>query len=364
MPSDSALRRALQPAFDLAASQVERDVVPFAILGTGNREGTVRIEAFGSPGGAPIGTDTVSLIASITKPITAISVVQLVEDGTIGLDEPISRWAPDLVNPSWSPITPWHVLTHTSGIDEVDLEAILGHGEGRDDLLRHQRSKGQRTPPGTEYRYVSITFDLLVEALARHTGEPYETALRRRVLDPLGMVATSFYPEADEALAGRIAPVVMTLPDGSRVRDDAILAAYARLHLAGGGLWSSAPDLLRLGRAMLRDGELDGARILAPATIRLMTREVTVPRDSRVPGLGANEDPLRADHYALGWGRPGVASIASSSAFGHGGASGTRLWIDPELDLVLVYISGCWGLPREPIDAVEAAVYAGISALA
>ncbi len=90
---------------------------------------------------------------------------------------------------------------------------------------------------------------------------------------------------------------------------------------------------------MLRDGELDGARVLSRPFVRLMTREVTVG------GLGAHEDPLVAHHYALGWGKPGVASPASPASFGHGGASGTRLWVDPEHDLVFAYLSGSWGLP-------------------
>src|SRR5690242_949896 len=194
MPTDSTLRRALQPAFDIAGRQAERGQVPFVILGVANREGVVRLEAFEAPGGERIGTDAVCLLASITKPLTAISVLQLVEDGTITLEEPIGSWAPDLVNPGWAPVTAWHVLSHTTGIDDVDLESILMHGQGRDDLLRHLRAKSQGDPPGSRYHYVSFTFDLLVEALALHTGEPYEAALRRRVLEPLGMRSTTFDP--------------------------------------------------------------------------------------------------------------------------------------------------------------------------
>ena len=123
-----------------------------------------------------------------------------------------------------------------------------------------------------------------------------------------------------------------------------LLGGYIGLRMAGGGLWSSAADLLRFGRAMLGGGELDGARVLAPAFVDLMTREVTVD------GLGATPDRLTDEHYAIGWGKPGAASPASPSAFGHGGMSGTRLWIDPAHDLVFVYLTGVWGLPTAPID--------------
>ena len=107
--------------------------------------------------------------------------------------------------------------------------------------------------------------------------------------------------------------------------------------MAGGGLWSTAADVLRFGRAMLRGGELDGGRVLSPAFVDLMTREVTVD------GLGAAEDVQRAEHYAIGWGKPGIASPASASSFGHGGATGTRLWIDPAHDLVFLYLTGVVG---------------------
>jgi CubicO group peptidase (beta-lactamase class C family) len=362
-PTDSARRRALQPAFDLARAQVDSGTVPFAILGVAGADGVVRVEAYGAPGGRRIGTDAVCQLASITKSITAVGVLQLVEDGTITLEQPINGWAPELVNDAWAPVTAWHVLTHTTGIDEVDLESILRHRQGRDDLLRHLRTKGQVAPPGSRFHYVSFTFDLLVEALARRTGEPYETGLRRRVLEPLGMAATTFDPAA-AGLDARVAPLLLALPDGTFMDDPDLVAAYASLHLAGGGLWSSAEDLLRLGRAMLRGGELDGTRVLSPVFVDLMTREVTVPGTSRVAGLGANEDPLRADHYALGWGKPGVASLGSPAAFGHGGVSGTRLWIDPAYDLAYVYLSGAWGMSREPIDVVEATIYAALSSIA
>ncbi len=112
--------------------------------------------------------------------------------------------------------------------------------------------------------------------------------------------------------------------------------------------------MLRFGRAILRRGELDGVRVLSPAFVDLMTREVTVH------GLGAATDALRAEHYALGWNRPGIASPRSPASFGHGGATGTRLWVDPAHDLVFVYLSGVWEMAHTPINAVHDAVYAAL----
>jgi len=166
------------------------------------------------------------------------------------------------------------------------------------------------------------------------------------------MADTTFDPTP--ASADRMAPVAVDLPSLAGVDGGALIAGYTGLRLAGGGLWSTASDVLRFGRAMLRAGELDGARVLSPAFVDLMTREVTVG------GLGAAEDVLRGEHYALGWGRPGPASPASARAFGHGGATGTRLWIDPAHDLVFVYLTGVWELEPMPINAVLNAVYAGL----
>ena len=359
--SQAERRRALQPAFDLARSQVERGVAPFVILGVAGADGVTRLEAVSSPDAPRVGSDAVCLLASITKPIVATAVLQQVEAGRVELAGHVGAWAPELVNPDWAPVTPWHLLSHTSGIDDVDLEDIMRGGGGRADLLDRVSQAGQVTRPGTTYHYASVPYDLLAEAVARRTGEPFETLLRRTLLDPLGMSSTTFDPRPDPALAPRMAPIVVGGLEGHPIeRDPALVGAYTDLHLCGGGLWSSAGDLLRFGRAMLRGGELDGVRVLSPAMIALMTREITAPIGSP-GGIGWTPDPLAADHYALGWGTPRADTIASPRAFGHGGVSGTRLWIDPAYDLVYVYLTAWWGYPTAPIDAVQSAIYAAVS---
>src|SRR5262245_65984234 len=105
---------------------------------------------------------------------------------------------------------------------------------------------------------------------------------------------------------------------------------------------------------MLRGGELDGERVLGPRHVALMTREVTVD------GLGRTGDALMDDHYAMAWGKRRPAQAASPEGFGHGGVSGTRLWVDPAEDLVFVYLSGVWGGLEELIDDVQHAVYAAL----
>jgi len=348
---------ALDHAFEVGARRARSGELPFVILGVANAAGTIRREAVTAPGtGRRIGTDAVCLLASITKPIVGAAALRLVADGTLGLRTPLADWIPELASDGRRTITAWHVLTHTTGLDEGSLESLIRAGIDRDGLLERTLAQPLAAAPGSRFKYVTFTFELLALAMERASGQPLPEILERTVLGPLGMADTVFEPRPERT--DRMAPVMIGEWDGTRLagsEDPAIAAAmrdgYTALRLAGGGMWSTAGDLLRLGRAMLRGGELDGERILAPAFVDLATREVTVD------GLGRSEDRLLDEHYALGWGKPGPAHPASARAFGHGGASGTRLWIDPAHDLVVVYLSSSWGMPGSVIDETVFAVY-------
>jgi len=360
MPHHALDPIALDRAFDVAARRVHDGTIPFVILGVANAAGTVRLEAFSPPDGARIGSDAVCLLASITKPIVATATMRLAQDGRFGLGFPLSTWLPELRTADGrETITAWHVMTHTTGLEDEPLEDLLRRGIDRAGLLARTFAQPLSTPPGSRFHYATFTWDLLAVALERALDRPLETILRETLFEPLGMADTGFEP--GHARAARVAPVTIGEWDGTRLTgtEDPMVAAAMRerftsLRLAGGGLWSTASDLVRLGRAMVRGGELDGSRILAPAFWRLATREVTIDR------LGATVDRLEGEHYAIGWGKPGPTSPASPTAFGHGGASGTRLFVDPEHDLVVVYLTGSWGLPSVVMDETIGAVYAAV----
>ena len=345
-------RRALDAAFDIAASQVADATVPFVTIGVADVHGVVRLESFGPRAGTRLGVNAVCLLASVAKPIVTTAILREVEAGRVDLTAPLAASLPELERPDIQAFSAWHVLTHTSGFGDVDIEGLLLEGGDRAELLRRALAMPQETAPGSAFRYASTTFDVLAEALERRLGRPLEAVVRSNVLEPLGLADTAFTPVPAPGRAP--APVRVDLPGLAGVPASALLEGYTRLRLTGGGLWSTAGDLLRFGRAILGAGELDGARVLSPAFVDLMTREVTVG------GLGAATDVLRAEHYAVGWGKPGVASPASPGSFGHGGATGTRLWIDPAHDLVFVYLSGVWEMAHAPIDAVQGAVYAAL----
>ena len=201
--------------------------------------------------------------------------------------------------------------------------------------------------PGTRFRYCSDSFYLLAEAIVRLTGMSFPTALRRRLLEPLGMDGTTFdvRPERARAIA------VQGIPMGNIVVRELILRFLAGAALPGGGLFGTAEDLLRFGRAMLPRRGQDGPRVLSQARIDEMLREQT----AGIPELrddGTTGDP----HYALGWRKrslrsagmdgaafdPALVIPASPGTVTHGGASGTRLWVDPERDLVFVFLTNVW----------------------
>ena len=346
----------LDPAYAVAARHVASGALPFAIVSVANRDGVVREDATGERNGDRIGTNAFCLLASITKPIVATAVLCLAQQGRFSLTAPISRWLPELDAAGIRPFTAWHVLTHTSGLPDIDLVTLLASGGGRDELRRLTIAAGQSTPPGDAFRYATFTFDLLTDAIARALDTPFETLLRETVLEPLGMTDTGF----DLPPAGpRRAPVVYgdlpgSLPRLPGVSDEHAVAAFSSVRLSGGGLWSTVRDVSRFGRAFLRGGELDGVRILGRPLVELMTREVTLN------GLGATGDRLTDEHYAIGWGKPGPTSAGSASAFGHGGVTGTRLWVDPAYDLVFVFLSGTWAGADPLMDDVQLAVYGAL----
>jgi CubicO group peptidase (beta-lactamase class C family) len=350
---------ALDPAFALAHRQVDDGAAPFTILAVATSAGLVRAEAVPGPRAPRVTVNAVCLLASITKSVVALGVMQLVADGRLRLADEIDRHIPEFSRPGKLRVTAWHLLSHTSGLPDFDLAEIAASRPDHDAMVRRACEAQLAFAPGTRFEYCSLSFDLLAELITRIAGEPYPAYLRRRILDPLGMTSTTFDPF--DGLIAQIAPVLSSgvpgaiEPEVPREQRLAELRHFVSMALPGGGLWSSAADLVRLGRAMLRGGELDGARILPPAYVALMTREQTVG------GLGAADDPVRSSHHALGWAKPDPRTEpASPASYGHSGATGTRLWIDPVHDLVVVYLSGAQGFPLRLVDQAVQAVYAAL----
>ncbi len=350
---------AFDRAFDVAARNVADGTAPFVILAVADADGLVRAEAFPGPAAPSVDVDAVCLLASITKPVVATAIMHLVADGQLALTDSVDQYLPGFAAPGKPKVTIWHLLTHTSGIPDTDILGLLSERVGRDELVRRALTARLRFAPGSRFEYATASFDILGAIIEVVAGEPCPDFLRHAIFEPLGMVDATFDPW--DAVGPRVAPIAaMVDPERSaewRLLDlsDDDRRAFSAMALPGAGLFGTAADLVRFGRAMLRGGELDGARVLAPAFVELMTREQTTG------ALGAAADPLLEEHYGLGWGTASHRdSPAYAAAFGHGGATGTRLWIDPGHDLVFVHLSGAWGYPSRSVDVVQNAVYAAL----
>ena len=346
--------RRLDRAFGHVADQVASGRIAFASLAVGRAAGTIRAATFVA-GVADPGPRR-SPIASITKPITATAVLTLVEDGLLVLTEPIATYLPEFNPPatdaasSGDAVTVWHVLTHTSGLRDADDDELTSAPLTNERLLDLLASRALRFRPGSAYAYTSDSFVILATLVERLTGQRFPDYLRRRILDPLGMSATTFDPSDPGppavAIEGQLGPAGLD-------RDE-VARTFVALEMPGGGLWSTVDDLIRFGRAILASGSLDGRRVLGTPFVRLMTRTHT----DGVLELDSGRDPA----YGLGWGRfgRGRGLPAGPDAVGHTGATGSMLVVDPDHDLVVVYLRNVWGAPMTAAEETVNAVYAAL----
>ncbi|MBN2507589.1 MAG: beta-lactamase family protein [Verrucomicrobia bacterium] len=274
----------------------------------------------------PMTGDTVFDVASLTKVLaTTPAVLRLVERGQVRIDDPLRRHLPEFEGDGRDAVTVRHLLTHTSGL----LTGISGVPfSGYTGAIARALQKNPRVSPGSECRYCDANFILLGELVRRLSGQPLDTFVAAEFYRPLGMRDTGFRPPAE--LRPRIAPTTRTA-DGflrGRVHDP----TTRRMGGVSGhaGVFSTAPDLARFARALLDEGELDGARVLRPESVRAMTRVQTPDNLVARRGLGWDIDS--------GYSRPRGRRFPLGS-YGHTGFTGVYLWIDPFSRTFVVFLS-------------------------
>jgi uncharacterized protein YbbC (DUF1343 family)/CubicO group peptidase (beta-lactamase class C family) len=264
-------------------------------------------------------------LASLTKPLApATSIMVLVDRGLIGLDEPVFRYLPEFWMREKRVITVRQLLTHVSGLPAETIYEDYKHG--RVDALRRLANTALITTPGSRFIYSDIGFLILEDVVTRVSGKDIGTFAVDNIYRPLGMVDTGYLPAP--ALRPRIAP--------TEYRDGSIIAGDVhdpRAHLLGGmaghaGLFSTANDLVRYAQMILGEGELGGVRVFSPETVRAMMAPHDVPGGVRALGWDMQT------HFSVNKG-----DTLSRRAIGHGGYTGTCLWIDPELDLFVLFLS-------------------------
>ena len=334
----------LQPAYDLLQDLVARGELPTGLLAVAGARDTPRCEAYG-PGGA-IPTDGIYWIASITKPVIATAIMQLVERGRLLIEDPVARHVPEFAVNGKEGVTLWHLLTHTSGLSD-DLWNGTASPTTPELDLQGACAAPLRFPPGSRHQYSNPGFRVLGEVVRRASGQPHPDYLRREVFEPTGMAETTFRPDLSDPRLVMV-PDMMSMPGG--------VEGFIALETPSGGLFSTAADLVAFGQAFLNQNRGRNGRLLSPAAIRVMTRLHT----QGICSYG-NGQPV-PQYYGLSWEKaaPHEARLLSPSGFGHGGMAGTYLWIDPDADLVVVFLTNRINWDRRGRKAVLNAVMAAL----
>ncbi|MBI3207716.1 MAG: beta-lactamase family protein [Candidatus Solibacter usitatus] len=292
-------------------------------------------------------TDTIFEVMSMTKPVTAVGIQMLVEDGLIALNDPVEKYLPEfrgqmrisskekdqlvLRRPS-RPITIRDLLTHTSGMPEYPPEGMGGVNfyYAMNRTLAEAVSIFSQLPlefePGTKWSYSNTGIAALGRIIEAVSGKPYETFLADRVFAPLAMKDSFFFPPKEKV--DRIASVY-EMKDGKLQNvGPGILRKGAKYSMPEGGLYATARDMAAFYQMMLNGGAYNGKRLLSKYSVEAMTTVHTA-------GTGVN--------WGLGWsvtrGANSTLTLLSEGTFSHGGAFGTYGWVDPVRQVIGVFMT-------------------------
>ncbi len=328
------------PIAPLVEAAIARHELPGAVVLVGRGDAIVYRQAFGQravlPSPEAMTEDTIFDLASLTKVVaTTTSVMKLIEEGRIRLNDPVAQFIPEFGRYGKGAITIRHLLTHTSGL-RPDLELEIEF-RGTDEAVRRAIEEIPTAPPGERFVYSDINFFLLGDIVRRVSGERLDRYAKAQIFDPLGMTETSFLPP--DAWRARIAPTERCAPlawpcasEAPFLRGVVHDPTSRRMDGVAGhaGLFSTAADLSRFCRMLLAGGRLGAARILSPATVARMTSPSTPAEMRAVRGLGWDIDSSfssnRGELFPIG-------------SFGHTGFTGTSLWLDPGSKSYVIFLS-------------------------
>lgn len=277
------------------------------------------------PSVEPMTLDTVFDMASLTKPIvTATSIMQLVEAGKVDLDAPVVTYLPEFRGHDKEKVTIKQLLIHTSGLTPDN--ALSDYENGWPGAYEKICNLKLLSEPGQRFRYSDVGFILLGEVVARVSKMPLDQYAAAHLFKPLGMHETGYNP--NETLAQR--SVTTTEVNGEWLRGTVHdpRARYCDGVAGHAGLFSTADDLMLYAQALLDARNAGPQHPLKPQTLAVMTKSYDAAGNLR--GLGWDKQ----SGYSSNRGKS-----MSTSAYGHGGFTGTAMWIDPELDLVVIFLS-------------------------
>ena len=338
-----------------------------ALVAHGDRIEVAAVGSVDLAGTAPMARDSIFRIASLTKPIVAAAVLMLVDDGRIGLDEPVARWLPELaeprvvrtpaapvddVVPAARPVTVADLLTFRAGYGFPADFSLPAVGPLFSELKQGPPQPQQVAPPdewmatlsripmlyqpGEAWLYNTCS-DIQGVLIARVAGQPLPQFLAERLFEPLGMVDTGFAVPAGRR--DRFTSYYRTDPAGGLTLADPPAGQWSSVPpfpSGGGGLVSTADDWYRFGRMLLAGGTVQGRRLLAPDSVRRMTTDHLTP---------AQRDASRLFLEGQGWGYGGCVDVADidpwnvAGRYGWVGGSGTAAHVIPFTGTVTVLLS-------------------------
>jgi CubicO group peptidase (beta-lactamase class C family) len=323
----------------------------------------------------PMQRDTIFRIYSMSKPITSVAVMMLYEQGLLQLDDPVHKFIPAWKNlrvlvsgnyptfvtaPVERPMTIRDLLSHTSGLtygfmERTNVDAAyrkLGvadrsrPGYTLQDMIDTLAELPLEFSPGTRWNY-SVSTDVLGYLVEVISGQPFDEYLRDHILQPLGMVDTSFTIAAEQL--PRFACNYLRQADGRLQLADAPETSQYRqgsFCSGGGGLVSSVGDYFRFTTMLRNRGELDGIRLLGRKTVELMTMN-HLPGGQDLTQLAQAGAFTETAYAGVGFGLgfsvmrdPAKAHILGTPGeYAWGGAASTAFWVDPQEDLIVIFMT-------------------------
>ncbi len=338
-PAAVGLDKVRMAAMDaLIAEAIVAEKLPGCVVCVGRQGKIAWLKAYGNKRLEPtleaMTTDTVFDLASLTKPIaTATSIMKLMELGQLRLDQKVVDWLPEFGLHGKEEIRLTHLLVHQSGL--IPDNALADYEHGPEVAWQRICELKLVAAVGAEFKYSDVNFIVLAKLVEKISGRHVHAFSHDEIFAPLGMSETGFVPA--EALRKRAAPTEQRAGKWMQgeVHDP---RAYLLNGIAGhAGLFSTAEDLAVYSQMLLNDGkrpliaglpEGNSTHILAPATVQAMT--APIPVSSGIRGLGWDKQTGYSSNKG---------DRLSDRAFGHGGFTGTVLWIDPELDLFVIFLS-------------------------
>ena len=336
--------------------------------------------------------DTIFRIYSMTKPVTSIALMMLVEEGRISLDDPVARWIPSwreltvyragqpgafAARPVDAPMRVIDLMRHTSGLtygfqNRTNVDAAYRslrldafEAESLAALVEGLARVPLEFSPGTSWNY-GVSTDVVGHLVSLASGLPFDEFVRTRILVPLGMHDTDFH--VPEAKVARFADCYVRSAAGTLAPAAGDFLTPPRAPSGGGGLVGTAADYLRFCEMLRRGGELGGVRLVGPKTLALM-RMNHLPGGKEIADLAPPGMFSEAAYQGLGFGlgfamvtdpaRYGVA--ASPGEFSWGGLASTAFWVDPVEDVCVVFMtqlmpSSTYPVRRELRTMVNAAI--------